>query len=106
MRLAAQAGYGVFTFIAENPALSAILCCAALVLLCRVDGGPRPIFAFAAYCALAAAVYLLGVHFWGMGGLLLLAYTLALFPVIFGALWRFMPRFGTRRKARDIKEAE
>ena len=41
-----------------------------------------------------------------MGGLLLLAYTLALFPVIFGALWRFMPRFGTRRKARDIKEAE
>ena len=41
-----------------------------------------------------------------MGGLLLLAYTLALFPVIFGALWRFMPRFGTRHGERDIKEVE
>lgn len=106
MLLAAQAGFGAFTFIAENPALTALLCCAALVLLCRIDGGPRPIFAFAAYCALAAAVYLLGVHFTGMGGLLLLAYTLALFPVIFGALWRFMPRSGTRREERYIKEVE
>ena len=106
MRLAAQAGFGVFTFVAANPALSALLCCAALVLLCRIDGGPRPLFAFAAYCALAAAVYLLGVYFGGMGGLLLLAYTLALFPVIFGALWRFMPRFVTRRKARSIKEVK
>ena len=106
MRLAAQAGFGVFTFIAENPALSAILCCAALVLLCRVDGGPRPLFAFAAYCALAAAVYLPGVYFGGMGGLLLLAYTLALFPVIFGALWRFMPRSFTPRRSRETKGAE
>ena len=57
MLLAAQAGFGVFTFIAENPALTALICCAALVLLCRVDGGPRPLFAFAAYCALAAAVF-------------------------------------------------
>ena len=106
MRLAAQAGFGVFTFIAENPALTALLCVAALVLLCHIDGGPRPIFAFAAYCALAAAAYLLGVHFTGMGGLLLLAYTLALFPVIFGALCRFMPRPGTRRGERNIKEVE
>ena len=106
MRLAAQAGFGVFTFIAENPALTALLCVAALALCCRIDGGPRPIFAFAAYCALAAAVYLPGVHFLGMGGLLPLAYTLAFFPVIFGALWRFMPRFGTRRGERNIKEVE
>ena len=106
MMFAAQAGFGVFTFVAENPALSVLLCCAALALLCRIDGGPRPLFAFAAYCALAAAVYLLGVYFGGMGGLLLLAYTLALFPVIFGVLWRFMPRFVTRRGERDIKEVE
>ena len=106
MLFAAQAGFGVFTFIAENPALTALLCVAALALCCRLDGGPRPLFAFAAYCALAAAVYLPGVHFGGMGGLLLLAYTLALFPVIFGALWRFMPRSGTRRRERDIKEVE
>lgn len=106
MLLTAQAGFGVFTFVAENPALTALLCCTALVLLCRVDGGPRPLFAFAAYCALAAAVYLPGVYFWGMGGLLLLAYTLALFPVIFGALWHFMPRSGMRRGECDIKEVE
>lgn len=106
MRLAAQAGFGVFTFIAENPALTALICCAALVLLCRVDGGPRPLFAFAAYCALAAAIYLPAVYLTGMGALVLLAYMLALFPAIFGVLWHFMRRAGTRREARDIKDVE
>lgn len=106
MLLAAQAGFGVFTFIAENPALTAFLCCAALVLLCRIDGGPRPLFAFAAYCALTAAIYLPAVYLTGMGALVLLAYMLALFPAIFGVLWHFMRRAGTRREARDIKEVE
>lgn len=106
MNFIAQAGFGVFTLIAENPAPSALVCCAVLALLCRLDGGPRPIFAFAAYCALTAAIYLPAVYLTGMGALVLLAYMLALFPAIFGALWHFMRRAETRREARDIKEVE
>ena len=41
-----------------------------------------------------------------LGALVLLAYMLALFPAIFGALWHFMRRAETRREARDIKEVE
>ena len=106
MNLIAQAGFGVFTLIVENPAPSAFICCAALALLCRLDGGLLPIFAFAAYCALTAAIYLPAVYLTGMGALVMLAYMLALFPAIFGALWHFMRRAGTRREARDIKEVE
>lgn len=102
----ARAGIVILGFIFYHPAVFAILCCAAFALFCRLDGGARPLFAFAAYLALAAAVYMAGVYFTGMGALALLALTLALFPVIFGAFWALARRMGPRKKYKYKTEEE
>ena len=107
MNVLTRAGIVILEVIFYHPAVSAILCCAALALLCRIDGGARPLFAFAAYCALTAAVYLAGAKFIGMGALALLALTLALFPVIFGAFWGLARRrFRCAKKYKTEEESK
>ncbi|OUO94389.1 hypothetical protein [Cloacibacillus sp. An23] len=86
------AGLFVFYAAAEYPLVSVPAAGALLWFLCRIDGGLVPLFAFAAYCALAAAAYVIGGSFirtpWAaIGGLIPLGIVISLFPVIFGGLW-------------------
>lgn len=98
------AGIFIFVSVLEHPFFAASAGCALLLFLCRVDGGLAPLFAFAAYCALAAAAYMAGAAFietpWvSMGGLVPLGIMIGLFPLVFGSLWYFIRR-STKRGAK------
>lgn len=98
MTYVAVAGLFIVYLITEYPAPACAAGALALWLLCRAAGSLVPAAAFAVYCALTALAYAAGKAFFhpsylpGMGGLAPLGVMVALFPVIFGALWLFLRR--------------
>lgn len=98
MTYVAVAGLFIVYLITEYPAPACAAGALALWLLCRAAGSLVPAAAFAVYCALTALAYAVGKAFFhtsylpGMGGLAPLGVMVALFPVIFGALWLLLRR--------------
>lgn len=98
MTYVAVAGLFIVYLITEYPASACAIGALALWWLCRVAGSLVPAAAFAIYCVLTALVYAAGKALFhtsylpNMGGLAPLGVMVALFPVIFGALWLFLRR--------------